>query len=128
MTEDQRDFLVQARGRVSAARLLLHQGFLEDAVSRAYYAMLYAAEAFLEGDGLAFSSHSAVISAFGQHFAKTGRVPAGYHRALIKAEEIRRRGDYGPFDEVTQADAEEQVTQAERFLDLASRLIEERSA
>jgi uncharacterized protein (UPF0332 family) len=124
LTDDQRDYLAQAQGRLAAARLLLSQGFAEDAISRAYYAMFYAAEALLEGEGLEFSSHAAVIAAFGRHFARTGRVPAEYHRALIKAEALRRRGDYGPFEDVTTDDAEGQVSQAERFLDLAARLIQ----
>jgi uncharacterized protein (UPF0332 family) len=33
--------------------------------------MFYVAQAFLAGEGLSFSKHSAVIAAFGQHFAKT---------------------------------------------------------
>jgi uncharacterized protein (UPF0332 family) len=41
--------------------------------------MFYVAEAFLEGEGLSFSSHSAVISAFGQYFARTGRIPTDFH-------------------------------------------------
>ena len=50
--------------------------------------------------------------------------PVEYHRALIKAEALRRRGDYGPFADVTAADAEGQVSQAERFLDFAVKLIQ----
>ena len=85
--------------------------------------MFYVAEAFLEGEGLSFSSRSAVTSAFGRHFAKTGKAPIEFHRSLIRAEELRRRGDYGPFESVSFQDAQEQVTQAERFLDLAQRLL-----
>jgi uncharacterized protein (UPF0332 family) len=36
LTDDQRDYLAQAQGRLAAARLLLSQGFAEDAISRAY--------------------------------------------------------------------------------------------
>lgn len=42
--------------------------------------MLYIAEAFLLEKGLTFSKHSAVISAFGKHFAKTGELPKDFHR------------------------------------------------
>jgi uncharacterized protein (UPF0332 family) len=52
--------------------------------------MFYVAEAFLEGEGLSFSSRSAVTSAFGRHFAKTGKAPIEFHRSLIRAEELRR--------------------------------------
>lgn len=40
-------------------------GLYDFAVSRAYYAMFYIAEAFLLGQDLSFSSHAGVISAFG---------------------------------------------------------------
>ena len=53
------------------------------AESRAYYAMFYIVEAFLEGEGMSFSKHSAVISAFGREFARTNRVPVEFHRFLI---------------------------------------------
>ena len=94
MTEDQKDLLEEARDSISAADLLLAGGFPGYAVSRAYYAMFYVAEAFLEGLGLSFSKHSAVIAAFGQHFAQTGKVPAEFHRFLLEAFELRHKGDY----------------------------------
>lgn len=74
MTAEQAALLQKAQKSLRAARLLADQGFYDFAVSRAYYAMFYIAEAFLLGEGLAFSKHSAVISAFGERFAKSGRV------------------------------------------------------
>jgi uncharacterized protein (UPF0332 family) len=65
LTEDQQELLEKARGSVAAARLLLEGGYPDFADSRVYYAMFYIAQAFLEGEGLAFSKHSAVIAAFG---------------------------------------------------------------
>jgi len=58
--------LLKARQSISAAQVLLHNGYSDYAAARAYYAMFYVAEAFLEGEGLSFSKHSAVISAFGR--------------------------------------------------------------
>lgn len=62
-------------------------------MSRAYYAMFYVAEALLDQVGLAFSSHAAVISAFGQNFAKTGQLPTDLHRYLIDAQAQRTRAN-----------------------------------
>jgi uncharacterized protein (UPF0332 family) len=78
MTERQVNLLHKARRKLAASRALLAQGFAEDAVSRAYYTMFYLAEAFLDGEGLAFSSHSAVIGEFGRIFAKSGRIPSEF--------------------------------------------------
>jgi uncharacterized protein (UPF0332 family) len=124
MTPEQAALLLKARKSLRGAHVLADQEFLYDfAVSRAYYAMFYVAEAFLLEDGLAFSKHSAVIAAFGERFAKTGRVPVEFHRYLLDGEDRRNMGDYGLGLELSRADADEQIARAEQFLDLAERLL-----
>ncbi|KPJ69208.1 MAG: DNA-binding protein [Planctomycetes bacterium DG_20] len=123
MTEDQRELLEGARESLAAARLLLDAGHFGFAASRAYYAMFHVAEAFLEGEELAFSKHSAVIAAFGKVFAKSGRVPPEFHRFLAKAFELRRDGDYGGVSAVSQHDAKQTLDHAARFLELAAQRI-----
>jgi uncharacterized protein (UPF0332 family) len=123
MTEDQLELLLKARQSLSAARVLLDNGFPDYATSRAYYTMFYIAEAFLEGQGMSFSSHAAVISAFGREFARTGRVPVEFHQFLIRAQDLRNAGDYGQLNAVTAQQANEQITRAEQFLELAHNLI-----
>lgn len=95
MTEDQEELILKAQQSLAAAQLLLGNDYNDFAASRADYAMFYTAEALLEGDGLSFSSHSGVISAFGREFARTKRVPAKFHRYLIEAQNLRTTGDYG---------------------------------
>src|SRR2546425_9345635 len=94
MTPEQEALLSKARDSVRAARLLADAGLYDFAVSRAYYAMFYVAEAFLLGQGLSFSRHSAVIAAFGERFAKPGSVPVQFHRYLIEGQDKRNIGDY----------------------------------
>lgn len=74
MTDEQLELLLKARQSLSAASLLLENGFSDYAASRAYYTMFYIAEAFLLGVRLSYSSHAAVIGAFGREFARTSRV------------------------------------------------------
>ena len=123
MTNRQSNLLSKAHQKLSASRDLLRQGHPEDAVSRAYYVMFFVAEAFLDGEGLRFSSHAAVISAFGRLFAKTGRVPAEFHRYLKEAQEDRTGADYGETYSVSPEEAEDHVQKAARFLELAGDLI-----
>lgn len=118
MTEDQLELLQKAHQSLSAAKLLLIGSYPESAASRAYYTMFYIAEAFLEGEGMSFSRHSAVISAFGQYFARTNRVPIEFHRFLVEAQALRNAGDYGQLNQAT-----EQLSRAEQFLELAVNLI-----
>jgi len=89
MTSDQRELLIKAHESIEAAKLLLQAGFPGFAVARAYYAMFYIAQAFLEGEGLSYSKHSAVIAAFGQQFTHVGKVPIEFHRYLLDAMEAR---------------------------------------
>jgi uncharacterized protein (UPF0332 family) len=64
LTEDQQELLEKARNSLAAAKWLLEGAYPDFAASRVYYAMFYIAQAFLEGEGMAFSKHSAVIAAF----------------------------------------------------------------
>lgn len=123
MTDEQQELLLKAKQSLEAAQLLLSNNYPDFATSRAYYSMFYIAEAFLAGEGLAFSKHSAVIAAFGREFAKTRRVPPEFHRFLIEAQELRTTGDYGQFNAVTLDQAEEQIHYAEAFLRLATQEI-----
>lgn len=123
MTPEQQAPLQKATRSLAAAKLLNQQNLPEFAAARAYYTMLYVVEAFLEGEGLSFSKHSAVISAFGQRFANSGRLPVEFHRYLITAEQIRRQGDYDATVILTVAQAAEQISRAEQFLQLAEQEI-----
>lgn len=122
MTSEQRLLITKAIQSLEAARMLLQGGFNGFAASRAYYAMFYVAEAFLEGEGLSFSRHSAVIAAFGERFAKTGRVPVELHRQLIQAEQVRLQGDYQAQDSVSPTAAQMLISQAEQFVRAAEQL------
>jgi uncharacterized protein (UPF0332 family) len=107
MTPEQEDLLGKAEDSIGAAKLMRENGYYDFAVSRAYYAMFYLAEAFLLGAGLAFSKHSAVHAAFGEHFVRTGIVPPALHRALIHGMEVRLTGDYDSAKEVSNEEATE---------------------
>jgi len=123
VTEDQQDLLEMARDSLGAARLLADSGYYGFAAARAYYAMFYVAEAFLEGEELAFSKHSAVIAAFGREFAHKGKVPVEFHRYLSDAQELRFSGDYGIPRQISAEECRIAVDHAAQFIELAKRLI-----
>lgn len=124
MTDEQQELLLKAQQSLEAAKLLLANNYPDYATSRAYYAMFYIAEAFLEGEGLSFSKHSAVIAAFGREFAKPKRVSPEFHRFLIEAQELRTAGDYGQLNAVTIDQATEQIDRADQFLEMANQVID----
>jgi uncharacterized protein (UPF0332 family) len=123
MTPEQALLLQKAQDSLRAAKLLENNALYDFAASRAYYSMFYIAQAFLLGEKLSFSSHAAVISAFGQQFSRTGRLPPEYHRFLIDAAQIRTQGDYSIESSLTEEESSEQIFQAERFLEMARQQI-----
>jgi uncharacterized protein (UPF0332 family) len=63
-------------------------------MSRAYYAMFYAASAALLSRNVERSKHSGAIAAFGQHLVKSGRFTAQHQQRLQAAFEDRSEGEY----------------------------------
>jgi len=120
MTTAQLTLLRKAEENIGAARVLIDQGYYDIPVSRLYYAMFYCAEAVLLSENLTFSKHSAVISAFGQHFAKTGLLPLELHRSLIEAQDMRNLSDYDLMAVLTQDAATTQLAKARIFLQAVS--------
>jgi len=109
MSDEGHALLHKAVESHQAAVLLNREGFPDFAASRAYYTMLYIAEAFLLTLDMTFSSHAATIAAFGKEFAKSGKVDPKFHRYLIDAQDYRNQGDYGVGPGVTQKQAAELI-------------------
>jgi uncharacterized protein (UPF0332 family) len=123
LTDAQGGLLRKARRTLQSARLLLTDSDYDSAVSRTYYSMFYVAEALLLSRGVTFSSHSAVISAFGREFAKPGVIPGEYHRHLMDAQEARNTGDYQVISHLTEAEVARHIDHAELLLELGDRLL-----
>jgi uncharacterized protein (UPF0332 family) len=119
--------LAKAEKYIRSAQMLVQHGDLDSAASRLYYAMFYIAEALLAARGLSFSSHSAVISAFGQHFARTEVLDPRFHRALLTAFSQRQLGDYAVNSGLSEEDIASLATSAEDFLTTASHWLAKRS-
>ncbi|MGA7981428.1 MAG: HEPN domain-containing protein [Chromatiaceae bacterium] len=101
---EQKGLMLKADRYLESARLLATAGDLDSAVSRAYYAAYFIAETLLDALGQSYSSHRALISAFGQEFAKTGRLDPRFHRLLIGAFQKRQQADYLAESGLTAAD------------------------
>ncbi len=106
----------KARRGIRSAHILVRDGDYDTAVSRAYYAMFYLAEALLLSKNLAYSKHSAVVAAFGREFAKPGLLPVDFHTHLREAAEARNICDYQAVSHVTEEAALQHISRAEDFL------------
>ncbi|MBS3933619.1 MAG: HEPN domain-containing protein [Truepera sp.] len=113
----------KAERYLRSAALLVADGDLDSAASRLYYAMFYLAEALLDAEGMRFSSHQALISAYGQRFAKSGALDPRFHRALITAFNRRQLSDYLAPSGLTADDINDMRADAEAFLAAAKRYL-----
>lgn len=66
--------------------------------------------------GVSFSSHSAVLSAYGQQFAKTRALDPRFHRALLGAYSQRQLGDYAVNSSLTDDDIQRLMSDAVDFI------------
>ncbi len=94
MSEPPAASLTRSREELAAAQLLVDNGFPAQAVSRAYYAAFYAAEAALLRIGQVRSKHAGVIAAVGRHLVAERGLDPQAGRLLRSLFERRSRADY----------------------------------
>ncbi|MDI6690263.1 MAG: HEPN domain-containing protein [Candidatus Bathyarchaeota archaeon] len=89
-----REELDTAKRRLKAAKLLLEEGMLDDAVNRAYYSFFHAAKAMLNVLGFDAKTHSGLISEFGLRIIKTNLLDKKFAEYFRRAFEMRESSDY----------------------------------
>ena len=120
MKNHSKKLLEKAVLTLEAAELLLKAKNIENAAGRAYYAMFYVAKALLCEKGFEdFKKHSAVHSAYGEHFSKTRILDPKFHRILIETFDARLKSDYDTDPEIKDSDVLEMLQQAREFLEVA---------
>ncbi len=107
----------RAKRYLKSADLLIAAGDYESAVSRVYYAMFYSTPALLLMKNLSFSTHKGVISAFGEHFVKTGIFPKELSKALAQAFTKRQLSDYEYTFVTSRGEAREFSKKGKEFVD-----------
>jgi uncharacterized protein (UPF0332 family) len=115
--KESKALIERARRYLKSAKMLLRDRDFESTVSRTYYAMFYCAQAALLTKELSFSSHKGVISAFGEHFVKTGIFPKEMGRELNRAFEKRQVGDYEYTFVIEEAEAATMLQSGREFVD-----------
>lgn len=129
MKSEQRHRLLNARDNIKAAQLLAHSHFHDIAVSRAYYAMFYVAEALLLEQLAAIpTQHEAVNTLFLETFSEQSPLFQPYGSYLSDGLEARLRADYAHSEKATLAKAKQHINRAKAFFDLAKHYLTIESA
>jgi uncharacterized protein (UPF0332 family) len=116
MTDEAEKYIEKAEHALEVAEELMKKGYAPDAASKTYYSMFYAAQALLKAEGIDVTKHSAVESAFGYYFVKTGRVNPKFHKMLIGARKIRETADYDIEEEIVEPEASVKIEEGKEFL------------
>ena len=99
-------------------RVMREQGRVKGTISRAYYAIMYAARAALLVHDVSTSSHEAVRKKFGEHIVKRGGIEREWGRMLHPSARQRQLADYGASTTIrfTEEDADSAAENAEKFV------------
>jgi uncharacterized protein (UPF0332 family) len=116
MNEEVIMLIQKAEHALEVAEELINRNYPSDAASKIYYSMFYAAQALLKSEGIDVIKHSAVESAFGYHFAKTGKIDPKFHRMFIDARKIRETADYDIQEEIVEPVASLKIEEGKLFL------------
>jgi len=81
---------------LAAATLLFENGYINDAISRLYYFILYNVRALLLSKDLEPRSHDGAIRLLGLHFIKSGLMSKSTAQVFSKLMKYREEADYNP--------------------------------
>lgn len=108
--------LKKAHQKLGSSAKLAKSKSYDDAVSRAYYAAFYAAQAALIGKGLSSKTHQGLIQLFSAHFIKTGILDKKLGSILVELKDDREKGDYEIYSTLDKGDAYEALLRATNFV------------
>ena len=100
-----------------AAFLLTGRKSARSVINRAYYAMFYAVPALLVYEPATTSKHSGILTYFNRQFVKEGILPKELGRSINTAFELRQRGDYREYVNLTYEQVEPYIGEARTFID-----------
>ena len=107
----------RAAQTLRAAELRAREGYHEDSVSRAYYAILPAAKAALFVRDVVAESHAAVRRLFGKHLVLSGDVERRWATYLGASMDERLAADYDTGASFTAEDARQECERARPFVE-----------
>ena len=96
------------------------------AANRSYYAVFHSMRAVLAFDKFDSKKHSGVISEFRRRYIKTGIFEAEMSDIIANLFNIRGKSDYDDFFVISKAEVEEQVENAEKFVNAVKEYLQNR--
>ena len=119
-----REYFHAAEQALQEAAVLFDKLLLNGAVSRAYYAMFYAASAALLAQGVKLpKKHKTVATLFYHHLVETGSIPRASHQSFIQAFKMRQQTDYEVRSHLDAGEVRHLLENAEAFVDGVKKVV-----
>lgn len=106
----------RAKDCLNSARVLLAADDYKGAANRSYYAVFHAMRSVLAFDEIDMKHHSGIVSEFRRLYIKTGVLDKSLSPIITVLFDIRQESDYDDFFVISKAEVEEQIANAEIFL------------
>lgn len=128
LSEEDRKSLVQlemekARTFLNQADEMYKQKYWDIASNRYYYACFHAVQALLVHNGLSVRTHDGLITTFGLHFVRTGKVESHLGAFLSRMEQLRKKGDYNCIYSVSEDEISTMTEPAKELIDKIEQLL-----
>jgi len=116
--------LEKAAERLRGAEKLFREDHYEDVVSRAYYAMYYAARAALSMVNVFPKTHEGMVTEFGRRFVLTGIFPKELGKNLADAKAARETYEYSVTATIRRSEEEVILSNAQDFVKEVKKYLE----
>lgn len=107
------------------ANEMYKQQYWDIASNRYYYACYHAVQALLIKNGLNSHTHDGLITSFGLHFVKTGKIDRKLGAFLSRIEQLRKKGDYNCFYSISEEEIASMIEPAKELIMRIGELINE---
>lgn len=120
--------LEKAKDCLLDAKSLFELNRYANCANRSYYAIFHSIRAILALEGLDFKKHSAVIGKFNELYVKEHIFDTIYSKIVKDAFNIRGKSDYDDFYLLDKMEIEQQLANAQMFVDVISIYLEQKTA
>lgn len=108
----------KAEEELSLSKELLDKNLFAKSINCSYYSMFHATRALLAVKKIDSKKHSGVIKLFNSNFIISGEVQSQYYKFLSGGFNNRLQSDYHDFYIASRINAEGQINNAEKFLEM----------
>lgn len=116
--------LDKAEKCLASEKVLTQSGDHCGAANRSYYSIFHSIRSLLALKGVDFSKHSGVMAYFQKNYVKSGIFGKEYSKILTEAFEVRSESDYDDYYMISKEEVEEQIQNAQFFLNGIVKYIE----